>query len=358
MAVSAALFVTPMTVIVSQAGEQSEAQLQSIVDIIRCFLLSVFVVVTIVGNLWDGWQLALALGIFFCGGLALDIGRRIDYLNRQWSKDLAGSVSVFVMTLCGLWWINRSGLMSLPFAISVIGGAQITWVFLSSGRIWFRGRFVGNFHILNELWRRGQWGLAAAGASYGYMQASTFIVFVMVGSTGVALIEISRQLMMPIQIYMTGMANAFHPRISKKCLGELNVLLPTIFRITALQFGIGIILVVVIVLFAEQILQLFVGEKFSSYEDAVPFVVIWGAIMLTQMAWQHASFGLYSLSKFKSFFLNRFIPMVIIMPITWWATLLWSEAGALWARCLAEIMVVCGSWYYLQQKTLVTSRYE
>lgn len=358
MAVFGALFVTPMTVIVSQAGDRSDVQLKLIAHIVKLSLLVVFAVVASLGGIWGGWEMALSLGIFFCGGLALDVGRRIDYLRDYWGKDLVGSVNVLVMTAVGLWCLNNSGLMSLPAAISIIGASQLVWAMLSSSRVWFGSRVAGQFHMLRELWTRGQWGLATAGASYGYMQASTFIVFMVMGSTSVALLEISRQLMMPVQIYMTGMANAFHPQISRNCMGELRSLPLTIFRITILQIGVGIILVVVIALFAEPILKLFVGEKFSSYEEAVPLVMIWGTVMLAQMAWQHASYGLYSLSEFKAFFFNRFIPLVVIMPVTWWATILWSEPGALWARFLGELMVVCGSWYYLQRKILVISRHD
>lgn len=336
-----AVLITPLTVICGQTTDQILRQetLQGAIAALQ-IALAVLIIPIVSLALWRWGQLAFSSSIFVMGGVIVELQRRINFIQDATHRDFWGGAWTLggsLALLAALKWVDHFNLSNVLTSLGLIG---LIWAIRSDWAHWVSVPPIKCLTVLKEFWRIGRWGIGSNLLGYVYSQASTFLTLGLIGVSGVATLELSRQLVAFVQIIMSGMANLWHPKlalIAKKDLPGLFI--REIWKVTRIQTLVGTILVVASALASPFILPLVVPGKEQTYSMVPTVAWILGCAVVFQLLWQHPSFGVIALGKPNYGFLTKMTAAGLSIPVGYVLTSAFGVVGAAWSRVLAELLI-------------------
>lgn len=336
-----ALIITPLTVICGQTTDQVLRQhtLQAAIAVLQLVLV-VLMVPILIFVLWRWSQIVFTSSIFVLGGMTVELQRRINFIHGATHRDLVGGVWNLGGSLAVLAALRSLDLLNLSNVLISLGFIGLTWAIRSDWAQWVSVPPSNCLTVVREFWRIGRWGIGSNFLGYVYNQASTFLTLGLIGASGVATLELGRQLVAFVQIIMSGMANLWHPRlalIAKKDLPDLFV--SEIWRVTRIQTVVGTVLIFISALASPYILPLVVPGKEQSYSMVPTVAWVLGCAIVFQLLWQHPSFGVIALGKPNYGFLTKVIGAGLSIPAGYILTSVFGVVGAAWSRVLAELLI-------------------
>jgi O-antigen/teichoic acid export membrane protein len=300
--------------------------------------LGVAVVITAV----TGWP-AVEVGIFVLGGVIVELQRRINFLQgRAWPDVIGGGVMVGT-ALAIPAVLALADAPSVYQAVGALGLVQIVWVTATGWRDWTRAFGDGNaMTAWGDLWRVGRWGLASNAAGYAYSYASLFLTLGLIGTTGVAVLELAQQMVTPVQVVMLGMANVWHPVLARAAgVDHPRDFVRVLRRAVWVQTGVGAIVLVTLLVSGPSLVSLLVPGKETLYSGVPSVAWVLGLAVLGQLVWQHPSFAIVALGKPQYGFATRLGTAASVLPLGYLLTAHFGVMGAAWTRAIGEVMVAC-----------------
>lgn len=336
-----AVLITPLTVICGQTTDQILRQetLQGAIAALQ-IALAVLIIPIVSLALWRWGQLAFSSSIFVMGGVIVELQRRINFIQDATHRDFWGGAWTLGGSLALLAALKLVDHFNLSNVLTSLGLIGLIWAIRSDWAHWVSVPPIKCLTVLKEFWRIGRWGIGSNLLGYVYSQASTFLTLGLIGVSGVATLELSRQLVAFVQIIMSGMANLWHPKlalIAKKDLPGLFI--REIWKVTRIQTLVGTILVVASALASPFILPLVVPGKEQTYSMVPTVAWILGCAVVFQLLWQHPSFGVIALGKPNYGFLTKMTAAGLSIPVGYVLTSAFGVVGAAWSRVLAELLI-------------------
>jgi O-antigen/teichoic acid export membrane protein len=337
-----ALILTPLTVVVGRRGGgsgESDRILRATVLLLRGVAV-VGVLLSVAVWALSGWP-AVELAVFVAGGLAVELQRRVNFIVNRVRHDLIGGAVMLIGCLAGPILLAAAGALTLTRAALVVGALQVGWAVVCGWRYWAAFPRTRETRALLDLWRVGRWGLASNVAGYLYAYLGLFLTLSLIGAAGVAVLELGRQLIMPVQVLLLGTANAWHPTLARSAQNDPpRRFVREVWRFTRLQSVAGGGLLVVLLIAGPSLLPLLVPGKEAVYASSPEVAWILGGAMMCQLVWQHASFGIIALGKPEYGFLTRLITVAGLAPIGYVLTDRFAVQGAAWTVLLGEAVVL------------------
>ena len=345
-----AVVLTPLTV---TSGRHSLEALRdsrlhrNVITIFQFVSLVSLVFASLIG--WIIAQPAIEFALFVVGGLAVELQRRINFINQRSDLDLFGGVINIVGVLVALLILNSASLLTVPNIFLVVGVTNLLWTITCNARHWLTFSSEFSPSELLDLWRIGRWCLASNVAGYVYAQSSTFFTLYLIGPKGVAVLELGRQLVNVVLVFVQGMANFWQPKLARSAAtDDLQVFAQLVWRVTRLQTVGGAGALIILLLVIPFLLPLLVPGKEQDYALAVPTAWILALALIFQLVSQHPNFALIALGKPKADFLARLIAALILLPLGFGLIYLDSVSGAAWSRVIGEVivMVITTKWFH------------
>jgi len=345
---SGALVISPMTVIAGRYLDQQGKRsfLSNLVLPVQMLLY----LVIMIGLIYSPFSSSPIFNylIFFTGGIMMEIQRRIHIILDQGQRDFFGGLVVFLITCGGLLTLTHLELLNLPRALAWLGITQLVWAIGTGPRYWLQLPHTMDFRNYRECWAIGRWDLGSTTFGYSYSQFMTFATLGFLGATGLAVLELGRQVVAPLQVILFGAGNIYSTRLAKKASTTTpNVLLSAIWKLTKYQTIVGIFLQLTILLTLPFLLPWLVPGKESAYSLSISVAWILGGAMVFQLLWQNPSFGLVLFGKPNYSFFTRVLVTIIIIPLGYGLTKTFGVLGAAWGRLIGEALVLFISTFML-----------
>ena len=335
-----ALVITPLTVLSGRYSESVERSriIVGTVNMLQVASLFVFLF-ALFGELW--WeQPVVSFGVYVIGGITVELQRRINFIQGFIHRDLIGGAWNTIGALASLAMLEWRGALNLDTIFLILGFIGLAWVVYIGRDHWLSIPTNFNRSIAKDFWDIGRWGMGSNLFGYLYSQVSTFLTFGLIGATGVAVLELGRQLVNFTQIIMGGMANLLHARLAKSARHATpDMFVREVWEMTTFQTLLGAALLVPVAWASQIIIPLLVPGK--EYDYALVSIVTWitAAALICQLLWQHPSFGIIALGKPSYGFLTRATTTVILIPIAYGFTAKFGVVGAAWSKVFGEALV-------------------
>ena len=257
-----ALIITPLTVISSGCSDADQRAriIKSTVNVIQIASLIIFLS-TFLGELW--WDGAIvSFGVYAIGGIALELQRRINFIQGFVHQDLIGGAWNTVGALTGLAILQWRGALNLETIFLILGFIGIAWVVCVGREHWLSIPTKINSSLAKEYWNIGRWVMGSNMFGYTYSQMSMFLTLDLIGAAGVAVLELGRQLVSFVQIIMGGMANLLQTRLAKSARHATpEVFVREVWEMTRFQTLLGTALLVPVAWASEIIIPFASARK-------------------------------------------------------------------------------------------------
>jgi len=287
---------------------------------------------------------AAQLVVFVLGGVAVELQRRLNFIDDRVDQDLIGGIANLFFIVAAILIVHKHGYLFLSVVFVVIGGVNLIWAMASGWKLWSRWRAPIAWNELAEMWYLGRWSLASNFTGYIYSQMNVFLTLPLVGPAGVGILELGRQLVTFVQVLILGMSNVWLPRLARSAASDdSRVFLRLVWRMTRLQTAIGAIMLLVVLLATPSFLPVFFPGKEDAFPMAVSIAWILAVGMICQLLWQHPSFAATALGKPEYGFVSRLITCLMLIPVGFALTLSYGVVGAAWTRAIGEILILAFS---------------
>ena len=278
--------------------------------------------------------------VFVIGGLAVELQRRVNFIDDRVHEDLIGGIVSLSFIVTAILIAHMYGYLSLSAVFMVIGGMNLLWAIVSGWKLWTRWAPIA-WNELVEMWRLGRWGLASNFTGYVYSQLYVFLTLPLVGPAGVGILELGRQLVTFVQVLILGMSNVWQPRLAKSAATDPpRTFLRLVWRMTRLQTAIGAIMLLVVLLAMPSLLPVLFPGKEDVFPLTVSIAWILAVGMICQLLWQHPSFAAIALGKPEYGFVSRLTTSLLLIPVGFALTFIYGVIGAAWTRTIGEILVL------------------
>ena len=344
----AALVISPMIVIAGRYHDLRDKQ-SFLIKLLQPFQMLLFLVLMVGLFVAPFFPFSLfAYLMFIIGGITMEIQRRIHFILEQGHQDLFGGGFVLLVSIGGILTLANFDLLSLPRVLAWFGVTQFLWAIASGARIWLQLPRTIDFRPYQECWKIGRWDLGSTAFGFSYSQFMTFATLGFLGPTGLAVLELGRQIVAPLQVILFGAGNIYSTRLAKKVAHTpRNVLLSEIWKLTKYQTLVGIVVQLLILLSLPLLLPWLVPGKEDAYSLSITIAWILGGAMVFQLLWQNPSFGLVLFGKPNYGFYTRALVTVIIIPVGYVLTKGFGVLGAAWIRLIGECLVFLFSTFFL-----------
>jgi len=331
--------VLPLTVISSRLETaESDFFVHKLVNTLYIIAVIILLLVMVVGY-WFGGQF-LALAVFLIGAVLLEVIRRLAYIKRRVKTDAAGAVVNCLVVLAVFYLLIKKDALSVPVAAGSMGLVYIFWGVLSGPKIHFRKGFLTCSDVKN-IWNVGSWSLASNFFAYVYSEINTFYTFLLIGSPGVAVLELGRQFVAVLQPILFGMANYFHPIIAASASRDrMDVFTGKLIKLTAAQVLIGAAVIVGMLLAGPYLLTIILGRPVKEYQNVLPIAAILGTGAILRVGWQQPGFAMITLGYPKYTFTARAAGAVLAVSIGYVLTRQMGVLGAAWTKCLGDVLIL------------------
>lgn len=339
--VLSALALSPMIVISSRRvnNERKDPLLAVIVFGFEVVMFFSFFLAAMVN--WSSRWPAVEFTVFLFGGLAVELQRRINFVHYQISKDFFGGLIAIGGSIGSLFLLRKLGIFTLPNSFLMLGAVNLLWAIFCGSVYWLRPSINHNAKELIELWEIGRWGLGTNLTGYAYTQVSTYLTLGFIGTAGVAVLELGRQLVLPIQVLLVGAANLWQTRLARSAVtNPPTQFMKEVWRITWIQTFVGAVLLLIILLFSPFLIPWLVPGKEQTYSASIIVAWILSGGMILQLLWQHHSFGVVALGKPEYGFFTKSVAFLFLVPIGYQFTKQWGLIGAAWSRVFGEFIVL------------------
>lgn len=192
-----------------------------------------------------------------------------------------------------------------------------------------------------DLRRYGGWAVAATVTYAGYNHVPLLILGVLAAPVHAAAFVATRSLMQPLQILLRGLDIADKTAFSEKigAPGERGAFIVTIklaalYAVTASILGLGV------ALFAEPLIALAYGEKFSGFQ---PALIAWAPVFILLSVTMPFESLVYARRDFRSYCLVRGIASVLTMALTAPLVMRFAEVGAIAACGVGWLIAIVGT---------------
>jgi len=337
-----ALILIPVTVL--SGSDKFNAQqitdlYKTVFKLMQCASILLLITGWLIGLIFNFPGLAFA--VFIAGSLVAELHRKLNYINQNYGRDLAGGLINLVLIIAGLLAMNKFGDLSLTSVFYVFGGVNIIWAMSINRPLWYGLPKRFSAAVLLDLWRIGKWGLGSNTAGYIYSRVSTYYTLLLVGPSGVAVLELGRQMVMVVQTLTQGMANYWQPILARSALNDpLQKFLDMVWRTSINQTAIGVSIMAVMLLALPSVLPILLAGNAEGYVSSIPIAWVLAGAMFCQLLWQHPSFAVIALGKPQFGFLTRLVSAVILLPLGYFLTLNHNVMGAAWSWTLGELIIL------------------
>jgi O-antigen/teichoic acid export membrane protein len=198
-------------------------------------------------------------------------------------------------------------------------------------------------HVLDiiELWKIGRWVLAINVLGYVFGETGKLMTLGFLGTAGVAVLELGRQIVSPANLLLQGTANLWHPRLVETAeTKDKRQFMKTIWRVTLTQMCLGFLILLVIIVAAPHLIPLLVPGKEEAYKLAAPIAMILSLAMIGRLFWQHFSFGIIALGKPNLSSFMRVIAVSVMLPLGYILIKHWGLIGAAWNDVAGQAVVL------------------
>lgn len=352
LTITQSVFVTPITVEAHNAGATNRRLLCDNLILFLLFIVPAFFAIALYA-IWSSLLLGISIALFAVSGSLALMTQRCLYIIGRPTIDLLGSSLNFVVTVAGLVLLFRVLEARLPHALMLISLTQICWTAVSVHRFWRIGSSGRRLKaLISRIQARSAWGLTFGIQNYLYTYLFIILAAAMLGPAKIAVLEAGRQLMAPVQTLLTGISNTSQPRLATY-RNDLQKLQKTATTITANQTAIVIVGVVLIAAFGETLVILIAADKANRYiaGGVGTIIAIWGGIMVAQAVWQHASFALYTSSRFRAIFVFRCIAIIAALSVGYVLLEPVGITAVAWSRLIGELIVAVLYWVHLLRLT-------
>jgi O-antigen/teichoic acid export membrane protein len=344
LAVLGALVLSPLTVVSGRLSEP-ERDHGLVRPVIVLFLVfsAALCLIGLAGGLLLG-RPGFEFAVFVVGGLAVELQRRINFIGGRIHEDTIGGLLNLLLSSGGLMLLSRMHALSLSNVFLSLGTVGLGWAMLSGRRQWLRLSWTLGTRAsgsLAEMWKIGRWELGGHLAGYGYAQVSTFLTLGLIGAAGVAVLEVGRQLVMFIQVFLQAAANLWHPRLAQRAdtLASEHFA-QEIWRLARWQTVVGTTLLVCVLSVVPTLIPLLFPGKEQAYMGAVALAWILALGAICQLLSQHLSFGVTALGRADYGFLTRLTAALLLIPLGYGLVTAFGLHGAAWSRVLGEAIVL------------------
>jgi O-antigen/teichoic acid export membrane protein len=278
--------------------------------------------------------------IFMIGGLAVELQRRINYVHGRINQDFVGGLIVMAGSIGGLLVLTRLGLFTLGNIFLVLGLINLIWAVQSGWNYWLYTPTILKVDDLAEVWKIGRWGLGTNLVGYVFGQASTYWTLGLIGTAGVAILELGRQFVLPIQVLLVGTANIWQTKLVRSAAKKpSNHFVKEVWRVTCLQTGVGTLLLVTILALISFFIPWMIPGKEQAYAGSLTVAWILSGSMICQLLGQHPTFSLIVLGKPEYGFLTKVVAALFLIPVGYYMTREFGVTGAAWSRVLGEFLM-------------------
>ncbi|MBL7114473.1 MAG: hypothetical protein ISS35_01795 [Kiritimatiellae bacterium] len=268
-----------------------------------------------------------------------ELCRRLLFARFQVLTVLGLDLSYSFVVLLGLAFLLFSNRLSARSAFIVLacGGAAASAVGLYGLRDVFSGKGIWKPMRLAIVtnWPFARWHLIGMIGGFGYLQANTFVVAAILGTTSAAVLHASRNLLMPVEMLLVGAGNFVTPRASSYFTKDGQKALRVFVKrwggilsaITAIYCGL-------VAIYPQLLLQLLYGAKYS---DATTIVRLWAVAFMLFALRRAPSIGLVAMRRpdiiVKTGLLGFIVSLAVCIPTS--ATV--GVSGAVLARIASEV---------------------
>ena len=343
-----ALVLVPLTVISAGKPTRERCNHQRAISNTVLIFFAVLFMISLLIEKFVGWHIT-EIVVFIAGGVALEIHRRIDYIEMHLYVDFIGAIyNLFGIIMC-LLLLLQMGHIKLCDVVLMMGIINLTWVIISKIRYGL-SLDTANLSELKKIWSIGGWGLGSNMATYLYSQISTFYTFFIIGSTGVAVLELGRQFIAVVQPMIFGMANYFQPRLAisakKDTKSEFS---KKLWDLTIIQLIFSAVVLLAVLLASPFLLQVVVPDKLEIYQSVLPVAYIFAFAALLQIGWQQPGFAVIALGKPMYGFITKVVGAMIALPIGYMLTLQYGVTGAAMSKAVGDGLIIIISIYMLMR---------
>lgn len=348
--IQAALICEPITYLCASLDKRAAAEYTTSLMIAQTVLSLCSTALVGIGLLYQGIYTTAPVAASTAQGLLMAIAavqfreffRRL-LLSRFLLVGAMITDGVYCFTiLLGLFLVFQHGLPTAERALYVMGAAAGVSSLLSAGLLRnllgapISGKALKSMLVSN--WSFGRWQLLGAAGSYGYMQASTFMVAAILGTGSTAELHAARNLLLPIQVLITGVGNYVSPRAACLYIEEgRHGLQSFVSRWGAVLSGIAAVYCVIVFCFPSQLLNILYEGKYAS---AVPLVRLWAVVFLLFALRRVPTIGLVALRRpdipVLAGIAAGLIALLIYKPAILWC----GVSGAVVVRVVAEASIL------------------
>lgn len=190
---------------------------------------------------------------------------------------------------------------------------------------------------LQEAWGGGSFSVLAHIIITLRSQAHTIVLAVLVGPTGVAVVNAGRIMVSPVAMLFPALSQIFLPRLSearntKSDGGRVDGL-----RYSLLLAAIVIVYSMMILTFYDVVQRLFIGSK---YGDLFIIVMMW--CIYTCLTAYKTGLEIFMLAskRFKEQAMVNFIGALVSLIVTFWLASMYGVSGAVAGLSISELVVI------------------
>lgn len=331
-----ALVLMPMTVVSGRLSRIERKQYAvSIINLL--FVLQLMVgLSSVLFYILFAWQVVEAT-FFLTGAAAIEIVRRVDYLEGRVKRDTFGAFYHLFLTLFALLVIHDLAMLDTYNAMLVVGLINLSWLFLSTVNNGGLRKGVLKFSQMKELWRIGSWGLGGNAGTYIYSEASTMYTYALIGTHGVAILELGRQFVAVLQPLLFGMANYLQPKLAISAANDKrSIFIRKLINISLVQVIFAATILVLMLILSPYLIGIIVPDKVEFYKAALPIVSILAISSLLRVCWQQPTFAMVALGWAKHGFFTRILAAMIALPAGYLLTYQFGIEGAAWTNVVGD----------------------
>lgn len=337
-----ALILTPLTVL---SGEQYRDQNESfwlrvsLTKLLQILFWILVIIAIFIASIFA--SPAFSFVLFVVGALASDLQRRFSYIDGDLMHDLYGGIFNMIGSLLGIYLLHISDQLSYPNTFLLLGCINLLWVLIINRKIWVVPLQGIQWEKVIQMWNMGRWGLGCNMAGYICSRISTYYTLVLLGPTGVAVLELGRQLVNVVQVFILGMANYWQPKLAHLASQNTsNIYVEKVLQATGIQTTLGIIVLALVLPILPVLIPLLFPSHIDAYMSSIPIAWITSGALVFQLLWQHMSFSVVVLGKPQFSFYTRLVAAVILIPVGYLLTDKFGIQGAAWSWTLGEGIIL------------------
>jgi len=195
----------------------------------------------------------------------------------------------------------------------------------------------------------GKWALGGVTVTWLQSQVYIYVTTILIGPIGVAMANAARMLISPFMFLVPAFSQLLLPRLAElRSTNEMRMHRIGQFY-TLILLGLGIIYILVLWLGTAYIIPLFLGSKYS-VDEILPLVVVWGCVLLFQLARNGASIIMQAMKEFRNLTIVNTVTAIITLAISASLIVPMGVLGAILGVSIGEALLAILLWYQVRYR--------